>query len=358
MAFIYQRKDSPYWWIKYRLPNGKRTAEATRFRVDRSEHKRLAKAQALAHSAREMADPVSKKNVRRWDNWVVPFLKNHYGGSVTIVRAMIAWKWWSEFWKTQDVRGPEDVRREHAFGYMEWRQSKDGHRSKPPKRNTLAAEIFSMSVLLKESVQRGWIRDNPFSRLNIKCELATEKAEMTDDHAAVIRHHIEQRCKTAKTDNQKKEAEFLRVSFEIAWHQGCRMAETYFPMDAINLERETISLVGKGSRPFIQPINPELLPLFQELIATGRTFTYDKVRSPTLCWWTVFHTLRKQNPSFAKVSFHSTRVRMVSRMARAGVPEALAMRMVNHSSSTIHRIYRRIRPEELASYWDRIKEAK
>jgi site-specific recombinase XerD len=188
--------------------------------------------------------------------------------------------------------------------------------------------------------------------------LASEKAEMTELHAARIRQHIQERANTAETQSQKQVADFLRVSFEIAWHQGCRMSETYFPLDAVNLEREELALVGKGSRPFVQPINPNLVPFFRELMATGRTFTYAKIRNPTLCWWEVFDSLRRKDPSFAKVSFHSTRVRMVSQMARQGVPETVAMRMVNHSSATVHRIYRRIRPEELASYWDRINTAK
>lgn len=40
--------------------------------------------------------------------------------------------------------------------------------------------------------------------------------------------------------------------------------------------------------------------------------------------------------------FHCTRVTFITRGARAGVPESAMMKMVNHASKEIHRIYQRL----------------
>lgn len=47
------------------------------------------------------------------------------------------------------------------------------------------------------------------------------------------------------------------------------------------------------------------------------------------------------------LSFHSTRVTVVTRLARAGVQERVAMRYVGHASATIHRIYTRLQVDDL-----------
>ena len=52
--------------------------------------------------------------------------------------------------------------------------------------------------------------------------------------------------------------------------------------------------------------------------------------------------------------FHCTRVTFISKLARANVPLAVAMRMVNHASKTIHRIYQRINLDDLRRWADLI----
>lgn len=55
------------------------------------------------------------------------------------------------------------------------------------------------------------------------------------------------------------------------------------------------------------------------------------------------------------LSFHCTRVTVVTRLARAGVPLAQAMAFVGHSSSLVHRLYTRLRPADLSLATDALK---
>lgn len=47
--------------------------------------------------------------------------------------------------------------------------------------------------------------------------------------------------------------------------------------------------------------------------------------------------------------FHCTRVTVITKMARAGVPMAVAMAYVLHSSSLVHKIYQRLGIADLGS---------
>jgi hypothetical protein len=50
--------------------------------------------------------------------------------------------------------------------------------------------------------------------------------------------------------------------------------------------------------------------------------------------------------------FHCLRVSYVNRLRRAGVPREVAMRLVNHASELIHKIYQREKVEDVAQWRD------
>ena len=54
-------------------------------------------------------------------------------------------------------------------------------------------------------------------------------------------------------------------------------------------------------------------------------------------WHTLFREI-----GLPHLCFHCTRVTVITRMAREGVPIAQAMRFVGHASEAIHRIYQRL----------------
>ena len=53
--------------------------------------------------------------------------------------------------------------------------------------------------------------------------------------------------------------------------------------------------------------------------------------------------------------FHCLRVTYVNRLRRAGVPHEVAMRLVNHSSELIHKIYQRERVEDVVKWRDAVQ---
>jgi len=55
------------------------------------------------------------------------------------------------------------------------------------------------------------------------------------------------------------------------------------------------------------------------------------------------------------LTFHCTRVTFITRMHCKGVRADIVMRMVNHASELIHRIYKREKVEALLPYKDEIE---
>ena len=57
-------------------------------------------------------------------------------------------------------------------------------------------------------------------------------------------------------------------------------------------------------------------------------------------WWRFF----KQNDelNLPHLTFHCTRVTFVTRGAKQGVPQSKMMKLVNHASEEIHRVYQRL----------------
>ncbi|HRZ37773.1 MAG TPA: hypothetical protein P5534_15600, partial [Candidatus Paceibacterota bacterium] len=53
--------------------------------------------------------------------------------------------------------------------------------------------------------------------------------------------------------------------------------------------------------------------------------------------------------------FHCLRVTYVNRLRRAGVPREVAMRLVNHASELVHRVYQRERVEDVVKWRDAVR---
>jgi hypothetical protein len=51
--------------------------------------------------------------------------------------------------------------------------------------------------------------------------------------------------------------------------------------------------------------------------------------------------------------FHSLRVTRVTELRKAGVPQSVSMRLVNHSSHLVHQLYQRHEVEDLRQFVDR-----
>ncbi|MEP6669682.1 MAG: tyrosine-type recombinase/integrase [Chthoniobacter sp.] len=185
---------------------------------------------------------------------------------------------------------------------------------------------------MNEAIRQGMASTNPSARLGLKKGPTKEKPEITDDEIAAIRSALATR------------PEWMRTCFEIAIHQGCRFAETCLPLSNVDLERNRITFHAKGGKTFTTLLHDALIPLFTRLRKEGHTRSFDMPAQTGREWTRFFRKIGLRH-----LCFHSTRVTVVTRLCRAGVTESQAMRFVGHASETIHRIYQRLRAEDVSA---------
>lgn len=352
MASLYKRPGSPYWWIKYRDRFGNLCRESTQMRVANTLETRSARELEAIRTAEERRT-ASHRN-ERWSAWADEFVATrHPHGSYTWRVWGSRWKNLREFLRQHRIESPRQVQHRHALDYIRWRAS--AHSGvKAAGHNTALDDVRFLQLLLREAVNRGLISSNPLQRLGIRSHPRREKPEVTDADLEWVSQCIER-------DRANPHYLLLRRSFDIARWQGCRLAETWvnpltdveFVHDAGgNPVRASIRFKAKGNRIHVAPLHPQLWPLFLQLQAEGATETYpasrDKWGHPrsSLLWFQfgLRHRIKQRIPGF---SFHCLRVTVATRLARANVSEAKAMRYVGHATTTVHRIYQRLRLEDL-----------
>jgi integrase len=193
-----------------------------------------------------------------------------------------------------------------------------------------------MSLLLNESIRRGFADSNPCRQVDLPPLPVARKPEITDAEVAQIRAALVGR------------PEWMRISFEIALHQGCRLSETRIPLDQVDVDRRTITFAAKGRRlggrhVFVARLHGALVPLILRLRGEGRLVTCELPRGASSSWHHFFRQIGLDH-----LCFHCTRVTTITRLARAQVPIAQAMAYVGHVSRAVHQIYQRLVPADLA----------
>ena len=149
----------------------------------------------------------------------------------------------------------------------------------------------------------------------------------------------------------------MTVSFEIALHQGCRLRETSVPMSDVDVTRRTITFRAKGRRGtphvFTTSLHPGLDGLMEQLRKAGARQTCAMPAMAGRLWW----SFRQEN-KLGHTTFHATRVTVVTRLARAGVPIQQAMRFVGHADETVHAIYQKLQADDLSACTDALSFGK
>jgi len=355
MASIYQRARSPFYWIKYKTAKGLRY-ESTGLRTDNSTDKRRAEALRLQKSIDELALKPDRKS-DGWD-WVLPFLQTRYQSSqLSLARYRQAWTNLRRFLDERKILSPGQLTRKHCFEFVAWRAQPDPAAGKyRAGMNTTLLEIKTLRIVSQEAVEREMITGNPCVKLGLKPARANVKPELSAAHCAAIRAAIP----SVENENERS---MLARSFEIARHQGCRVSETRLnPLAAVhfNDDGNTITFNAKGNREITTALHPKLVPLFKRLHREKCVETWAPpahYKYPTQWCGNVWHKFLKRlkiGHGFDGVTFHSTRVTVVTEMARANVPENKAQRYVGHASTTVHRIYQRLRHEDVAGATDAI----
>lgn len=337
-ASVYPRKGSPRFRISYWCPvKQTRVHETTPFRTDdpQGRRKALARAYELSKSAR--ADK-EVGGADRWERWVADFLNERHHGpgqQKTLKRYLGAWAQWSAFFAEESVRVPRAVDYNLVLKFIAWRRAQIKPSKKHVSKNSALCDVRTLSIIMREAMRRGFAEVNHCEKLGILKDPAKEKPEITDLEVGKIRTALASR------------PEWMRISFEIALHQGCRLSETSAPMTAVDIARRTITFSAKGrgegrKHVFTTQLHPALVPLMTRLQAEKRERTCVLPQMAAKEWWSFFNEI-----GLGHLCFHCTRVTVITRMARAGVPISQAMAFVGHASQTIHRIYQRLATGDL-----------
>ncbi len=350
MASLFKRNGSPYWWIKCRdcQPESPTVGQVIRYSTgykigvgpDTRSAKQLQAEKTLAESRFSVCSPKES-----WGVWVPDYLTVYCKSPATLERYRTIWRNLSCFLTEKGIHLPRQLSRARCLEYMDWRSHPDRKNGKyRAVHNTAHLELKILSLIMREAVRRNFAPFNTVAELGVKRQRPKEKPEFTDSDLDMIWQAI-----------LKEPAEtqlFFRNSFLIARYQGCRLNETHLdPRADVDIAEDGTSGIIrfriKGGREHTTALHPELIPLFQELKKTRATETYAKPHNPSRKWFDFMkrNGIRKKIPG---ACFHSFRVSAVTRLARANVPESKTMRFIGHASLTVHRIYQRLRVEDLS----------
>lgn len=329
MASLYQRDRSAYWWMEYKDARGQRRQRSTKLRLELPNDTRQARALCSEMTRREAARAAQPARTREaWQVWVMRFLEQRYGASATGGRAITAWRNLEAFLLAHRVTVPRQLTRQQVRDFVEWRQrAHDELGVRKAAKNTALLEVKFLAAIMHEAVESGFAETNPCLKLGIRREKAKRKEKITAaEHRAI-------------TDALKSEPEWMRVSYKIAWEQGCRFSETCLPLSQVDLAANTLGLRTKGSKESVAeiPLSPQLRPLFRAMLRRGQEMTFEMPAQPSQCWHRFFNRI-----GLGHLCFHSTRVSFISRCYEAGIPREVVMRLVLHASETVHQIYPRL----------------
>ncbi len=342
MASLRRHSRSPFWYLRRRdLDSGSWVEKSTGLRADD---------QAATHKAQRLAERASVEEQRiggpntspAFLAWVPGYISTHWTGKGDSRRRYgVAWQAIKAFLAEQGIVYPRQVRYAHGGAYIRWRMATKVH-GREVCHNTALLEVKFLSQLINEAIRREFTESNPIARLGIARAPQKLKPELTDADIAKIRARL------------ASEPEWMRTCFEIALYTGCRFSECSIPMENIDLDGGTIRLRDakrKEDDPrkyFTVPIHTKLRVILSNLKRQGGVRTCNLSSDKNGRINSFFRACGVQ------ASFHSLRVTFVTRCHRGGLSQVEAMRLVNHSSSLIHRIYSRLNVEDVRAAQSKI----
>lgn len=344
MAHLRRHKRSPYWYLRQRdLDTGKWREEATglRYGNDADTRKAQRMADRLSIEERRIGSPGTSP---AFAAWVPGYLATHWANKSstgTRRRMGVAWQALRAFLQENDITHPRQVKYAHGAAYLQWRRQNHIH-GKKVGHNTALLELKFLSQLVNEAIRREFTESNPIARLGVARSPQKVKPELTDAQISTLRKKI------------KSKPGWMGVAFEIALYTGCRFSECEIPMDDIDLIKGNLRLrdAKRGENDprkfFTVPIHPELRPTLERLQRKGATVTCRLSQDKN---GRINYFFRQCGVA---ASFHSLRVTFVTRCHRGGLSQEHTMRLVNHSSQLVHRIYSRLNVEDVRAVQGKI----
>ena len=322
---------------------GIRRNKSTGLRADNPGETVKARTLRAEMEAKELGRTGSTMAGETWESWVPKYLERHCESDATLTRYVDIWKWLSLWLQVKHHHTPRAITYRNGIEYLEWRMAYKKKSGKTVGRNTAILELKILSMIMGEAVRLGHADANPLTSLKLKRDKAAKKPEITDDEIRDIREAL------------KTEAEWMQTAFEIALHTGCRLSETRIPLDCIDFAENKITFPtpkGGEERAFSVPMPTALRPLFERIRKEKKAFTLDFPFQASRKWQRFF-----VNINLPHLCFHCLRVTYVNRLRRARVPREIAMRLVNHASELVHKIYQREKVEDVAEWRDAVQFA-
>ena len=337
-AYLYPKKNSPFWYIQYTDSAGKKHDKSTGLRTDDPNETNQAKQMRAELEAESYKKGMAAAG--SWD-WVDKWLERHCKTALTLERYQAMWKWLGMWLQFQRIHSPRQLSYKKGISYLDWRVKTKKKSGKSAGRNTAIFELKLLSQIMDEAVRMEEADANPLASLDVHKDEAKEKPEITEAELQAILLALD------------KEPTWMQLAFKIALLTGCRLSETRLHVSNINLAQNKITFgtpKGGKKRAFSIPMPTELRPLLTPLKKTRKEWIFDLPFQPSRRWQQFFIKMKLPH-----LTFHCTRVTFITRMHRKGIKPEIVMRLVNHASELIHRIYKREKVEDLLPYKDEIE---
>ena len=327
VASFLHRKGSRFYYLKVKR-GGVWKMEPTSVIVGQVDALRRIRRMVLEENSKEL----SGESIGDWD-WVPKFLKTQFGDSpATLRRYLEGWTALEVYLAEKKVLGPGDVTHQIAFDYPMWRTEVDPNVMRPCKWNTAIVELKVLSRIMSAAVQRRMVNANPCFRLGLSRRNTSIKPEITEKEQEIIEKALAGRPR------------WMRDCWNVAMCQGFRLSETNCPLDRIDLKLGTISVIGKGNKVHTAPLHPSVRKLVIEAQKSGRKTLLSDLPGRASQHWKKFF----RRCGLGHLTFHSTRVTVVTRLARSGASQAQTMAYVGHASETVHAVYLRLSAPDVA----------
>lgn len=334
MASYFDKKGSGFYYLKVKR-NGEWVPEPTTIRKDSPGALRAIKKLVAEETAKELNGPAKTSGWKWVDGWIRTTYRKK-----TLQRYSAAWTALEVYLAEFRIFGPESISYKLCKDYPTWRTGVDPDIMKPCNWNTALTELKVLSAIMQEAVRQEIIKANPCYRLGLKRRDVKKKPEITAEQQQVVEDAL------ALLPIEK---EWMRDSWLVGMCQGVRLMETAIPVvnieltPRVNLPSGSFWLTGKGGKIHTAPLHPEVRALAERKIATGETRLVTFPPSPAKEWWKFFRKIGLKG-----ISFHCTRVTVPTRLARAGYSKHLTMAYVGHASETVHDVYVRLGPADVA----------
>jgi site-specific recombinase XerD len=349
MASTYERKDSPFIWIRFRDANGKWKSFSSGYRKSNSSDRLSAKRMAQKQSLKEATSKAFTKSGSAWSDWVLAWMNSRWGDTTTAKLYLRHLQQWLAFFDEKQIKSPVQVRREHVDEFLIWRKKHGG------ARNTAIQEVKFLAQMMDEAIARGFIATNPARKLKLKPEASKEKSVWTDAEVELVNAALEKKDKFG----------WMHVTFLMGLNQAVRLRQSAVPLSAIDFTRKLINypdVIVKGAKGYSQPISPAFIETLRDIVEHRQKLKRSTLadipdgitaRPASIQWRTLLDAL-----GLPHLCHHGLRATWITQAALRGIPESLAMRFTNHASAQVHAIYMKITATDLMPMLDAFLLAK